>query len=134
MSDNNDFRSFDCQCPLHIRNALGNDNEHIFQTAWGALSDYATEPIEELTFFDDNLSWEKEVNYLGIMPTFDKHAAQIFKKFWNQFYLIIPLIFRNIPLSLRNYVLRYKEAFDNLNPNLGTCRKNAQKENSNSTK
>ncbi|GBM22949.1 hypothetical protein AVEN_172302-1 [Araneus ventricosus] len=39
----NHIRSSDQQCPLHIQNASGNDNQHIFPAARGALSDYATD-------------------------------------------------------------------------------------------
>ncbi|GBN95689.1 RNA-directed DNA polymerase from mobile element jockey [Araneus ventricosus] len=65
--------------------------------------------LQSLTFFKEELSWDKEVKYLGLILdsklTFHSQIKYNTDKFWAKVHVIIPLIGRKSPLSLNNKVL-----------------------------
>ncbi|GBN78131.1 RNA-directed DNA polymerase from mobile element jockey [Araneus ventricosus] len=69
--------------------------------------------LQSLTFFEEELSWDKEVKYLGLILdsklTFRSHIKYNTDKFWAKVHVIIPLIRRKSPLSLDNNVLLFKQ-------------------------
>ncbi|GBO45706.1 putative RNA-directed DNA polymerase from transposon X-element, partial [Araneus ventricosus] len=69
--------------------------------------------LQSLTFFEEELSWDKEVKYLGLILdsklTFHSHIKYNTDKFWAKVHVIIPLIGRKSPLSLNNKVLLFKQ-------------------------
>ncbi|GBN21478.1 RNA-directed DNA polymerase from mobile element jockey [Araneus ventricosus] len=69
--------------------------------------------LQSLTFFEEQLSWDKEVKYLGLILdsklTFRSHIKYNIDKFWTKVHVIIPLIGRKSPLFLNNKVLLFKQ-------------------------
>ncbi|GBN70038.1 putative RNA-directed DNA polymerase from transposon BS [Araneus ventricosus] len=69
--------------------------------------------LKTLSFFDEDLTWDKEVKYLGLILddklTFRSHLKYNTKKFWAKVHLLIPLIGRRSPLTLENKLLLFKQ-------------------------
>ncbi|GBN77945.1 hypothetical protein AVEN_115795-1 [Araneus ventricosus] len=68
--------------------------------------------LQSLTFFEEELSWDKEVKYHGLILdsklTFRSHIKYNTDKFWAKVHVIIPLIGRKSPLSLnKDYCFLY---------------------------
>ncbi|GBN61300.1 hypothetical protein AVEN_226506-1 [Araneus ventricosus] len=68
---------------------------------------------QSLTFFEEELSWDKEVKYLGLILdsklTFRSHIEYNTDKFWAKVHVTIPLIGRKSPLPLKNKSLLFKQ-------------------------
>ncbi|GBM62353.1 RNA-directed DNA polymerase from mobile element jockey [Araneus ventricosus] len=62
---------------------------------------------------EEDLTWEDEVKYLGLILASKLSFRQLAKynsdKFWNKVHMIIPWIGRHSPLSLNNKVLLFKQ-------------------------
>ncbi|GBN11977.1 hypothetical protein AVEN_214640-1 [Araneus ventricosus] len=69
--------------------------------------------LQSLTFFEEELSSDKEVKYLGLILdsrlTFRSHIKYNTDKFWAKVHVIIPLTGKKSPLSLNNKVLLFKQ-------------------------
>ncbi|GBM27765.1 RNA-directed DNA polymerase from mobile element jockey [Araneus ventricosus] len=69
--------------------------------------------LQYLTFFEEELSWDMEVKYSGLILdsklTFRIHIKYNTDKFWVKVHVIILLIGRKSPLSLNNKVLLFKQ-------------------------
>ncbi|GBM41653.1 RNA-directed DNA polymerase from mobile element jockey [Araneus ventricosus] len=69
--------------------------------------------LNTLSFFDEDLTWDKEVKYLGLILddklTFRSHLKYNTEKFWAKVHLLIPLIGRRSPLTLENKLLLFKQ-------------------------
>ncbi|GBO07200.1 RNA-directed DNA polymerase from mobile element jockey [Araneus ventricosus] len=69
--------------------------------------------LKTLSFMEEDLPWENQVKYLGLILdsklSFRQHAKYNSDKFWNKVHMIIPLIGRHSPLSLNNKVLLFKQ-------------------------
>ncbi|GBM46176.1 putative RNA-directed DNA polymerase from transposon X-element [Araneus ventricosus] len=69
--------------------------------------------LKTLSFFAEDLTWDKEVKYLGLILdnklTFRSHFKYSTEKFWAKVHLLIPLIGRRSPLALENKLLLFKQ-------------------------
>ncbi|GBL75092.1 RNA-directed DNA polymerase from mobile element jockey [Araneus ventricosus] len=74
---------------------------------------HSNKTIKQLNFFDEQLTWEPQVKYLGLILdnklSCRQHIKHNSEKFWNKVHLIIPLIGRHSCLSLNNKVLMNKQ-------------------------
>ncbi|GBN76411.1 RNA-directed DNA polymerase from mobile element jockey [Araneus ventricosus] len=74
---------------------------------------HSSKALKTLSFMEEDLPWENQVKYLGLILdsklSFRQHAKYNSDKFWNKVHLIIPLIGRHSPLSLNNKVLLFKQ-------------------------
>ncbi|GBM62161.1 RNA-directed DNA polymerase from mobile element jockey [Araneus ventricosus] len=74
---------------------------------------HSNKTIKLLSFFDELLTWEPQVKYLGLILdnklTFRQHTKHNDENFWNKVHLIIPLIGRHSCLSLNNKIPLYKQ-------------------------
>ncbi|GBN36236.1 RNA-directed DNA polymerase from mobile element jockey [Araneus ventricosus] len=74
---------------------------------------HCNKSMKQLTLFDEQLTWEPQVKYHGLILdnklTFRQHTKYNSDKFWNKVHLIILLIGRRSCLSLRNKVLLFKQ-------------------------
>ncbi|GBN65883.1 RNA-directed DNA polymerase from mobile element jockey [Araneus ventricosus] len=74
---------------------------------------HSNKTIKQLHLFDEQLTWEPQVKYLGLILdnklAFRQHTKYNSDKFWNKVHLIIPLIGRRTCLSLSNKVLLFKQ-------------------------
>ncbi|GBM50387.1 putative RNA-directed DNA polymerase from transposon BS [Araneus ventricosus] len=69
--------------------------------------------LKTLSFFNEDLTWDKEVKYLGLILdvklTFRSHLKYNTEKFWAKVHLLIPLIGRRSSLTLENKLLLFKQ-------------------------
>ncbi|GBM41920.1 RNA-directed DNA polymerase from mobile element jockey [Araneus ventricosus] len=71
---------------------------------------HSSKALKTLSFMEEDLPWENQVKYLGLILdsklSFRQHAKYNSDKFWNKVHTIIPLIGRHSPLSLNNKFAR----------------------------
>ncbi|GBM95735.1 RNA-directed DNA polymerase from mobile element jockey [Araneus ventricosus] len=75
--------------------------------------DSSRKELKTLSFFDEDLTWDKEVKYFGLILdsklTFRSHIKCNTEKFWAKVHLLIPHIGRRFPLALENKILLFKQ-------------------------
>ncbi|GBM60688.1 putative RNA-directed DNA polymerase from transposon X-element [Araneus ventricosus] len=91
------------------RVAINTDKTHAVMFRKGT----SRKELKTLSFFDEDLTWDKEVKYLGLILddklTFRSHLKYNTEKFWAKVHLLIPLIGRRSPLTLENKLLLFKQ-------------------------
>ncbi|GBM84871.1 putative RNA-directed DNA polymerase from transposon BS [Araneus ventricosus] len=91
------------------RVAINTDKTHAVMFRKGT----SRKELKTLSFFDEDLTWDKEVKYLGLILddklTFRSHLKYNTEKFWAKVHLLIPLIGRISPLTLENKLLLFKQ-------------------------
>ncbi|GBO18646.1 putative RNA-directed DNA polymerase from transposon BS [Araneus ventricosus] len=91
------------------RVAINTDKTHAVMFRKGT----SRKELKTLSFFDEDLTWDNEVKYLGLILddklTFRSHLKYNTEKFWAQVHLLIPLIGRRCPLTLENKLLLFKQ-------------------------
>ncbi|GBM91963.1 putative RNA-directed DNA polymerase from transposon BS, partial [Araneus ventricosus] len=91
------------------RVAINTDKAHAVMFRKGT----SRKELKALSFFDEDLTWDKEVKYLGLILddklTFRSHLKHNTEKFWAKVHLLIPLIGRRSPLTLVNKLLLFKQ-------------------------
>ncbi|GBO17745.1 putative RNA-directed DNA polymerase from transposon BS [Araneus ventricosus] len=69
--------------------------------------------LKTLSFFDVDLTWDKQVKYLGLILdnklTFSSHLKYNTEKFWAKVHLLLPLIGRRYSFTLENKLLLFKQ-------------------------
>ncbi|GBO40428.1 RNA-directed DNA polymerase from mobile element jockey, partial [Araneus ventricosus] len=91
------------------RVAINTDKTHAVMFRKGT----SRKELNTLSFFDEDLTWDKEVKYLGLILddklTFRSHLKYNTEKFRAKVHLLIPLIGRRSPLTLENKLLLFKQ-------------------------
>ncbi|GBM94115.1 putative RNA-directed DNA polymerase from transposon BS [Araneus ventricosus] len=91
------------------RVAINTDKTHAVMFRKGT----SRKELKTLSFFDEDLTWDKEVKYLGLILddklTFRSHLKYNTEKFWAKVHLLIPLIGRRSPLTLENKLLLFQQ-------------------------
>ncbi|GBN27057.1 hypothetical protein AVEN_32717-1 [Araneus ventricosus] len=90
------------------RVAINTDKTHAVMFRKGT----SRKVLKTLSFFDEDLTWDKEVIYLGLILhklTFRSHLKYNTEKFWAKVHLLFPLIGRRSPLALLSKLLLFKQ-------------------------
>ncbi|GBO44763.1 putative RNA-directed DNA polymerase from transposon BS [Araneus ventricosus] len=91
------------------RIAINTDKTHAVMFRKGT----SRKELKTLSFFDEDLTWDKEVKDLGQTLynklTFRSHLKCNTEKLWAKVHLLLPLIGRRSPLTLGKKVLLFKQ-------------------------
>ncbi|GBO31271.1 RNA-directed DNA polymerase from mobile element jockey [Araneus ventricosus] len=89
--------------------AINTDKTHAVMFRKGT----SRKELKTLSFFDEDLTWDKEVKDLGQTLdnklTFRSHLKCNTEKFWAKVHLLLPLIGRRSPLTLGKKLLLFKQ-------------------------